>query len=124
MNLMLAIAAGGAIGSVLRYVLGVAVYRATPVPFPAGTLLVNVLGCLAVGLAYVWFVERAAASPELRAFVIVGVLGGFTTFSTFSLETIVLLMQQSYGRAALNVIASVGLCLLATGAGIAMARQT
>ncbi len=123
MNLMLAIAGGGAVGSVMRYLLGAAVQRALPAPFPLGTLLVNVVGCVAVGLAYVWLIERSGAGAELRAFVIVGILGGFTTFSAFSLETIVLLLQQSYGKAALNVFASVALCILGTCAGIAMARN-
>ena len=121
---MLAIAAGGAIGSVLRYLLGALVQRAAPALFPLGTLAVNAVGCLAVGLAYVWMVERSGAGAEPRAFVIVGILGGFTTFSTFSLETITLFMHESYGRAAANVAASVALCMLATVLGIAMARNT
>ncbi len=124
MNLLLAIAAGGALGSVLRYALGTAAHRLVPLNFPHGTLLVNILGSFAVGLAYVWLIQRTGASPEVRAFVIVGVLGGFTTFSSFSLETVVLATQGSYGRAALNVTLSVALCLLGTVLGIAMARQT
>ncbi len=110
-------------GSLLRYGLTVAVQRAVGAAFPLGTLAVNVLGSFAIGLMYVWLVERAGAKPELQAFVIVGVLGGFTTFSSFSMETISLVMQASYGRAAVNVVASVVLCLAATALGIAVGRQ-
>ena len=124
MNLLLAIAAGGALGSVLRFLLASAAHRMVATTFPIGTLLVNVLGSAAIGLLYVSMIERVGARPELRAFLIVGVLGGFTTFSSFSIETVALMMQASYGRAALNVAASVSLCLLGTGLGIAMARYT
>ncbi|MGH8310242.1 MAG: fluoride efflux transporter CrcB [Steroidobacteraceae bacterium] len=121
---MLAIGVGGALGSILRYTLSTATHRIVSTTFPIGTLVVNVLGSIAIGVLYVWLIERFGARPELRAFLIVGVLGGFTTFSSFSLETVTLLMQASYGRAALNVAASVLLCLLGTLAGIALGRQT
>lgn len=123
MNLVLAIGVGGALGSILRYTLSMASHRIVSTTFPIGTLIVNVLGSIAIGVLYVWLIERFGARPELRAFLIVGVLGGFTTFSSFSLETVTLLMQASYGRAALNVAASVLLCLLGTAAGIALGRQ-
>lgn len=124
MNLVLAIGVGGALGSILRYTLSTAAHRIVSTTFPIGTLVVNVLGSIAIGVLYVWLIERFGARPEMRAFLIVGVLGGFTTFSSFSLETVTLLMQASYGRAALNVAASVLLCLLGTLAGIALGRQT
>lgn len=124
MNLVLAIGVGGALGSILRYMLATATHRIVSTTFPIGTLIVNVLGSIAIGVLYVWLIERFGARPEVRAFLIVGVLGGFTTFSSFSLETVTLLMQASYGRAALNVAASVLLCLLGTLAGIALGRQT
>jgi fluoride exporter len=123
MNIALAIGAGGAVGSVLRYALTSAVVRVAGTAFPYGTLLVNVLGSFTIGLLYVWLMERTGARPDVRAFLIVGVLGGFTTFSSFSLETMTLLMQSSYVRAVLNILASVGLCIGATMLGIMLARQ-
>jgi CrcB protein len=122
-NIALAIGAGGAVGSVLRYTLTSAVVRVAGTTFPYGTLLVNVLGSFTIGLLYVWLMERTGARPDVRAFLIVGVLGGFTTFSSFSLETMTLLMQASYVRAAANIVASVGLCIGATMLGIMIARQ-
>lgn len=123
MNFALAIGAGGAIGSLLRYGLALAVQRATGSAFPLGTLTVNVIGSFAIGVLYVWLVERAGARPELRAFLMVGVLGGFTTFSSFSLETVNLVAQSDYGRAAANVAGSIALCLGGTLAGMAIGRQ-
>jgi fluoride exporter len=124
LNLVLAIGAGGALGSILRYSLGTAAQRLIVTTFPIGTFLVNAIGSFVVGVMYVWLIERVGVQPEVRAFLIVGVLGGFTTFSSFSLETVTLLMQASYGRAALNVAASVLVCLLGTALGILLGRQT
>jgi len=124
MNLVWMVAAGGAIGSVLRYVLAQGIQRATGFIFPLGTVVVNVLGCFAIGLLYVWLIERTSARPEMRALLMVGVLGGFTTFSSFSLETVTLVMQASYGRAALNVVASVFVCLIGTMLGMVLGRHT
>jgi CrcB protein len=121
-NTILAVGAGGAVGSILRYVMTAGVQRVTGTSFPTGTVVVNVLGSFAIGLLYVWLVERGA-NPALRALLMVGLLGGFTTFSSFSLETVNLMMQASYGRAALNVLLSVGLCIGGTMLGIALARQ-
>lgn len=123
MNLVLAIGAGGALGSMLRYGLSTAVQRASAATFPLGTLAVNVIGSFVIGVLYVWLIERSGARPELRAFLIVGVLGGFTTFSSFSLETVTLLMQASYARAVLNVLLSVALCLGGTLLGVVLGRQ-
>jgi CrcB protein len=121
-NAILAVGAGGAVGSVLRYLLTGAVQRLAGPGFPAGTIVVNVLGSVAIGLLYVWLVERDG-NQGLRALLMVGLLGGFTTFSSFSLETVNLMMQASYGRAALNVLLSVALCIGGTMLGIALARQ-
>ena len=109
-----AIALGGALGSVLRYLLGNAVQSYLDRPFPFGTLLVNVLGSLIIGLLYVALVERLMAGTSARAFWIVGVLGGFTTFSAFSLETFALLSQAAYGRALAYITLSVLVCIAAT----------
>jgi CrcB protein len=121
-NTLLAVGAGGALGSIARYLMTLGIQRLAGANFPAGTVAVNVLGSFAIGLLYVWLVERDA-SPMLRALLMVGLLGGFTTFSSFSLETVTLMMQASYGRAALNVLLSVGLCIGGTMLGIALARQ-
>ena len=123
MNIAVAVGAGGAVGSVLRYALSSALVRAMGSTFPYGTVLVNVIGSFVIGLLYVWLMERVGARPELRAFLIVGVLGGFTTFSSFSLETVTLLMQESYTKAVANVVVSVLLCIACTWLGILLARQ-
>ena len=123
MNIAVAVGAGGAVGSVLRYALSSVVVRAMGSAFPYGTVLVNVIGSFVIGLLYVWLMERVGARPELRAFLIVGVLGGFTTFSSFSLETVTLLMQESYTKAVANVVVSVLLCIACTWLGILLARQ-
>ncbi|MCU0935977.1 MAG: fluoride efflux transporter CrcB [Gammaproteobacteria bacterium] len=120
---VLAIALGGAAGSVLRYAASLGVYGLFGRGFPYGTLVVNVMGCLVMGFLYVWFVERSAVSAELRAGVLIGVLGGFTTFSSFSIETLGLIETGAHLRAALNVLASVVLCLVATWVGLVLARQ-
>jgi CrcB protein len=123
LNLAIAIGAGGAIGSVLRYGLTSAFARTMGSAFPYGTVVVNIIGSFVIGVLYVLLMERAGVSPELRAFLIVGVLGGFTTFSSFSLETVTLLMQASYTWAIANVLLSVLLCIGCTWLGIQLARQ-
>jgi CrcB protein len=118
-----AIALGGALGSVARYLLANAVQGAAGRQFPLGTLTVNVVGCLLIGFVYVWMLERTAATVPVRAFWIVGVLGGFTTFSSFSLETFNLIVEAAYGRALANAALSVVLCLGATWLGVVIGRQ-
>ena len=122
MKVLLAIGAGGAVGSMLRYVLALTVQRWAGTSFPLGTVVVNIVGSFAIGLLYVWLIERLGAPQLLRPLLIIGVLGGFTTFSSFSLETVTLMMEASYGRAVLNVTASVVLCLIGTRLGMAIAR--
>lgn len=118
-----AIALGGALGSVARYLLASAVQGAAGRQFPLGTLCVNVLGCLLIGFVYVWMLERTAATAPARAFWMIGVLGGFTTFSSFSLETFNLVVEAAYGRALANAVLSVVLCLAATWTGVLIGRQ-
>jgi fluoride exporter len=118
-----AIALGGALGSVLRYLLANAVQTLAGRQFPAGTLVVNVIGSLLIGVLYVWLLERAPATAAVRAFWMVGVLGGFTTFSSFSMETFNLVAQAAYWRALLNVTLSVALCIGATWLGVLAGRQ-
>lgn len=116
--IFLLIAVGGAAGSVLRYAVGRAVQGASASGFPIGTMVVNVSGCFLIGILVRQFLNMQG-SPELRALLIVGFCGGFTTFSTFSAETIGLIEGGEYVRAASYVVLSVALCLGATFAGMA-----
>jgi fluoride exporter len=117
----LLIAVGGAAGSVLRYLIGGAMQRTSASGFPVGTMFVNISGCFLIGVLLRQFLNMQV-SPELRAFLIVGFCGGFTTFSTFSAETLGLIEGGEYGRATGYVILSVVLCLAATFAGMAAMR--
>lgn len=117
------IAGGGAIGAVMRHLVANGVYGMLGRGFPYGTLAVNVIGSLLMGMLYVMLVERVAFSVEWRAFLMIGVLGAFTTFSTFSIETLLLLETGAYLKAASNMILSVLLCILATWAGVVGFRQ-
>ncbi|HEX7044449.1 MAG TPA: fluoride efflux transporter CrcB [Burkholderiales bacterium] len=122
MTQVLAIAAGGALGSVLRYGVSYAVHGLFGRGFPYGTLAVNVLGCVAMGYLWVLFLERPGAGAVARAGVLVGLLGGFTTFSAFSIETLNLLREGAWQRAALYVLLSIALCLAGTCIGVLVAR--
>ena len=108
---------GGFIGSALRYWISVMAYRFFGQDFPYGTLFVNVSGCLLIGFIMTFFEERFIFSSNLRMFLTIGVLGGFTTFSTFSYETIALLREGSFFLGAANVLLTVFLCLVATAIG-------
>lgn len=122
-NQVIAVAVGGAVGSVLRFGLSNWVHGVVGRAFPYGTLLVNVVGCLAMGFLFVWFLERMADAAVWRAGVLIGVVGGFTTFSAFSMETVALFHDGLYTRAVLNVAANVTLCLIATSIGIWWGRS-
>jgi len=119
----LAIAAGGAAGALLRYATSTFVHHKLGTGFPWGTLAVNVTGSLAMGFLYIVLLERTALGPEWRALLLVGLLGAFTTFSTFSIETFNLLEAGSVWRAAANVGVSVILCLAAAWLGVVLGRS-
>lgn len=119
---ILAIAGGGAVGAVARFLVSTGVYRLLGRDFPWGTLAVNLLGSFGMGLLFVLLLERSLASPELRAAILIGFLGSFTTFSTFSFETLTLVEQGEVLRALLNVALSLLLCVAACWAGIIAAR--
>ncbi|MCF6355903.1 MAG: fluoride efflux transporter CrcB [Candidatus Polarisedimenticolaceae bacterium] len=123
MTQILAIAVGGAIGAVMRYWVSTGVYDLLGRGFPYGTLVVNVVGSLLMGLLYVLLLERMALSPELRAALLIGVLGAFTTFSTFSIETLNLIEQADFVKAGLNVLISVVACVGAAWVGLIIGRQ-
>jgi CrcB protein len=113
---------GGGLGAALRYWLSGGVYRLIPPTFPYGTLAVNILGCFSLGFLMVFFGERFTVQPLLRVFLTIGVLGGFTTFSTFTYETVALLQEGSIAGGVLNMALSLGGCLLATVLGAALGR--
>jgi len=120
---LLFIALGGALGAVLRFIVSNAVYATTGRDFPYGTLTVNIVGSLLMGILYVVLVERFAVAGEWRAFLLVGLLGAFTTFSTFSIETLTLIENGAHARALMNMLLSVVLCVFATWAGVVGTRQ-
>ncbi len=120
---VIAIAGGGAIGALLRFWVSTGTYLLFGRGFPWGTLAVNVLGSLLMGFLYVVFLERSLVSPEIRSAVLVGLLGAFTTFSTFSIETLNLLEQADYLKALLNVLVSMCLCIIACWLGLVIGRQ-
>ncbi len=111
---------GGALGSALRYGLSLWIMERVPTAFPWGTFAVNVIGSFVIGLviALGTHSESIFASPMVRNFLVVGVLGGFTTFSSFSLQTCLLLQDGRWSMAVMNIVASLTVCLLATGAAM------
>ena len=123
MTNLLYIAGGGAVGALLRYWMSHAIHTLFGRDFPYGTLAVNVTGSILIGLLYVLSIERMDASVELRAGVMIGLLGAFTTFSTFSLETLTLIEAGDQLKAVLNITLSLTLCLTGCWAGIIIGRQ-
>jgi CrcB protein len=118
----LLVGCAGLAGTLCRYWLSGAVSRRHGEAFPAGTLAVNLLGCFAAGLLFHLMQERWAFSETARAAVFVGLLGGFTTFSSYGLQTFALLREGRVGAAALNVVASNLLGLLLVFAGYAAGK--
>lgn len=122
MNHLLIVAAGGAVGAGLRHLTGVAAMRWLGAGFPWGTLTVNILGCFLMGVFIELLAGRIQGSTELRLLIATGLLGGFTTFSAFSLDVAVLWERGEAGHAALYVAASVVFSILALFAGLALVR--
>ncbi|WP_417451850.1 fluoride efflux transporter CrcB [Kordiimonas sp.] len=122
MQMVLAIAAGGALGAVSRHYAAGYVFRAFGHGFPYGTFVVNVVGSLLMGLLITAFAVKFQTSQELRGFLTVGLLGGFTTFSTYSLETAMLIERGDWTGAAIYAFGSLALGLAALFIGIWLGR--
>jgi CrcB protein len=118
----LLVGAGGFVGAAVRYLAGGLVYRFLPTSFPYATFLINVSGCFAIGALAVLAEERFVVGAGARLFWMVGVLGGYTTFSTFGYETLALIREGSQAAALLNAAGQLLLGLLAVWLGMVVAR--
>ena len=121
-GVLLAIAIGGGIGSLARHYVSSAIYQATGATFPYGIFVVNVLGGLIMGIIVELGALKLNYSPEMRAFMTTGILGGFTTFSTFSLDAALLIERGDWVGALLYMVGSVVLSVAALFAGLWLVR--
>ena len=117
------IAVGGAFGAMMRFLSQATVYELVGKTFPLGTLFVNVTGSFLMGLLSIFLVEKFNLSADWHLAILVGVLGSFTTFSTFSIETLVLFEQGDLLKAFTNITISIVLCIGAVWAGAFFAKQ-
>lgn len=120
---ILLVAIGGAVGSVARYLATIAMTRLLGPAFPWGTITVNILGSFAIGLLTEFVARKFSAPMEMRLLLVVGILGGFTTFSSFSLDTMALVERGPVWIAFSYVLASVLLSLTAAFGGLALGRS-
>jgi CrcB protein len=123
MTRLLAVAAGGALGSIARYAVGLMIAGVWKREFPLATFLINVSGSFVLGFFLAWGAERAALDPLWRLLVATGFLGAYTTFSAFEMETYALTDSGAIGLALLNVVGSVVAGFIAVYVGIALARH-
>lgn len=114
---------GGGLGAAARYWVSGAVYRWLPTTFPYGNLVVNISACFLIGLLMTGLNERFIVNPSLRVFLTVGILGGYSTFSSFGYETLTLLRDGETMGALINVGVSVGVGLLAVAAGTVVGKS-
>lgn len=119
----IAIAVGGAMGAILRHLIGIWSYPVFEGRYPLGTMIVNVLGSFLIGIAYVMIIERGLLGQEWRLMIITGLFGALTTFSTFSLETVLLWHNGQPLTALAYVVVSFLACLAATAGAIALAMK-
>lgn len=123
MNQLIVIAIGGSFGAVIRFLVSTGIGQWLGRDFPYGTLTVNVIGSFLLGiLTEALIVQRIAIAADYRAAILVGFIGAFTTFSTFSLETVSLIEQDAFAKAFLNIFASLLLCLFAVALGLLLGR--
>jgi CrcB protein len=118
----LAIAFGGALGALSRYWLTVSIERFNSTGFPLGTFVVNLLGSFLIGLLYIILMEKLSVADQWRPVIITGFLGAMTTFSTFSLDALLLFQQGQYNTALFYVLSSVMICIFAAYMGMQIAR--
>ena len=118
----LAVSIGGAMGAVLRHALASAITAQSKSGFPLGIFTVNVLGCFLMAICYVLLVERQLLGGLWRDFTLAGLLGAFTTFSTFSLQTYMLIVNGRWALALGYILASVLVCLLAVAVGVFLTK--
>jgi len=117
-----AVAIGGAAGAVMRWLVASGVQKVAGGPFPWGTFAVNAMGSFLLGFLFVWLIERSTASELIRLAITVGFMGAFTTFSTYSLESVRLLQEGAFSLAFGNIAGQVIVCLLLTWLGVQLAR--
>ena len=122
MEVVLVVGFGGAVGAILRWWVGVFMNHFLAPAF-VGTLVVNLVGSFMIGLLLIWFQGRLPISDVLRTGILVGLLGGFTTYSAFSMETVNMMMAGLYGRASAYVVVTVVVCLMGTWAGVMLGRS-
>ena len=123
MEVVLVVGFGGAVGAILRWWVGVFMENLLAPAF-VGTLVVNLVGSFMIGLLLIWFQGRLPISDVLRTGILVGLLGGFTTYSAFSMEAVNMMMAGLYGRASAYVVVTVVVCLMGTWAGVMLGRLT
>lgn len=119
----IAVAFGGALGAMSRYWVYNAFLGWTENKFPYATLIINILGSFLIGIAFVLITERVQIGPEWRGIITVGFLGAFTTFSTFSMDTLGLVEQGQYGAALVYILSSVVVCIVVAWLGLSIARE-
>lgn len=117
-----AIMIGGALGAAMRYLVSNGFYALLGRDFPYGTLAVNVIGSFLMGMLTVMLVERGDVDPVVKLAILVGFLGAFTTFSTFSMDTLVLINEGAFTKAFINMVGSVLICVSAVWLGMIAAR--
>ena len=119
---LMTVALGGALGASLRYIIAAVTHEIFGHNFPYGTLMVNILGSLVIGYFLVLIPDQESGIPLLRLLLITGVLGGFTTYSAFSVETLELVQNGHLTKAGLNIALTLAFCFVAVWAGFLIAR--
>lgn len=122
MTRLLFVGLGGFVGTIFRYWLGDLIAKRYGETFPLGTLAVNALGCFLIGFLFYFFYDRNLTSPTVRTVVFIGVIGGFTTFSSYGLQTFTLLRDGQAFLALVNIVASNALCLVLVWLGYGLAK--